>query len=45
MNIDFYKSTKYAIYFLPTVAYIDYKWERQIKISFLVWHLSIEWGR
>lgn len=44
MNIEFYKST-YAIYFLPTVVYTDYKWKREIKISFLVWHLFIEWIR
>lgn len=43
MEIEFYKSKGFAIYILPTVVYLDWKKEKQIKFSFLLWHLSIGW--
>ena len=42
MNVEFYKS-RFAIYFLPTITLLDYRSEKQVRFSFIWWHLVIEW--
>lgn len=44
MEIKFNSSKGFAIYFSPSISYVDYGKEKQIRCSFLIWHLMFNWG-
>ena len=45
MEIEFYKSKGYNLFFLPTIAFHDYWKDRFVIASFLWWHFRIGWRK
>jgi hypothetical protein len=43
MTIKTRNSKGFALYLLPSICLIDYGVAKEIKLSFLCWHLTIEW--
>ena len=43
MDLVFFKSKGFATYILPAICLLDYTVQKQVKLSFLWWHLTITW--
>lgn len=45
MKIEFNRSKGFAIYFIPTIILVNWTIERELKFSFLIWHITISWRK